>query len=296
MNFKKPALIINPLSGPFWRRRKAVRLIRHLEHLFPSLEVLETRGPGDGRRLAREFTQKKVDLILAAGGDGTYHEVINGMVGSSIPLGILPMGTGNSLTHELGLSSNPFRAANQLREGHVKPIYLGNMSGRYFVLMVSAGFDADIIQKVSPSAKRFGMAAYALRGFFHLFSYDYPEILFRIDGREVRGTCGVIAKARSYGGPFSFAPDANLEKPDFVLVVLKGKGAWTYLKYSIGIMAGFHHRIRGLEFYRGKEVVISARVPLQVDGEGAGTETLRATIAPQPFPMVYPPSKNIKAS
>ncbi|HEY5649448.1 MAG TPA: diacylglycerol kinase family protein [Nitrospiria bacterium] len=291
MNALQPSLIINPRSGPVWRRQKAGRLIRHLKRLFPSLAVNKTGGPGDGQRLARELSGKNVDLILAAGGDGTYHEVINGMAGSSVPLGILPMGTGNSLVRDLGLSPNPFKAAEQLRGGRVKPVYLGKMDGRFFGLMVSAGFDADIIQKVSPRAKHFGMAAYVLRGLFHLFTYGYPDIPFQIDGREVRGTCGVIAKARSYGGPFSFAPDADLEKPEFVLAVLKGKGAWSYLKYSLGIMAGFHNRIKGLEYHRGKEIIIPVPVPLQVDGEGAGINTLRATIAPQPLSMVFPSSE-----
>lgn len=289
MNTRHPALIINPKAGPSWRRLKARSLTRYLKERFPGLSVHPTRGPGDGRALAKKLSDEKADLIIAAGGDGTYNEVINGMAGTSIPLGILPMGTGNSLVRELGFSVNPFRAVDQLRGGTKKEVFLGKMDERYFSLMVSAGFDASVIQAVSPRAKRLGMAAYALRGILHLFQYDFPEIPFLIDGREVRGTCGVISKAHSYGGPFSFAPGARLDRPEFILVVLKGRGPWTYLKYSLGVITGLHRKMAGVEFHSGKTVEIPIPVPLQVDGEGAGTGKLHVEIDPRPFSMVYPP-------
>ena len=252
MDAQKPALILNPVAGPVWRRRKARRLIEHLKMLYPDLTVHVTVRAGDAERLARTLSSGSHDLILAAGGDGTYHEVINGMRDSSIPLGILPMGTGNSLVRELGLPTHPLRAASAIRNGVVRPVYLGlidpasTASERLFILMVGAGFDAEVIRRVGPSQKRLGILAYAVAGIVELFRYGYPMITFRVDGKEFKGTSGIIAKARCYGGPFAIVPQVRLDRPELILCLLKGRGPFTYLKYTLGVIAGAPNGVSAL--------------------------------------------------
>lgn len=288
MDAKKPTLILNPVAGPVWRRSKARRLIGHLKTLFPDLTVHETNRAGDGERLARTLSSGSHDLILAAGGDGTYHEVINGMRDSSVPLGILPMGTGNSLVRELGLPTNPLRAATAIRNGVVRPIYLGRCNERLFVLMLGAGFDADIVRRVPPGKKRLGMLAYMLAGIVELFRYDYSTIIFRVDGKEFKGTSGIIAKARCYGGPFAIVPQVRLDRPELILCLFKGRGPITYLKYTLGVIAGLHTRMTDVEFHGGTTIEIESPTPLQADGEAIGVGPARLTIVPRPFNLVYP--------
>jgi diacylglycerol kinase family enzyme len=319
MDSKKPALILNPVAGPVWRRWKARRLIEHLKTLYPDLAVHLTGRAGDGERLARTLSSGSNDLILAAGGDGTYHEVINGMPGSSVPLGILPMGTGNSLIRELGLPTNPVRAATAIRDGGVRPIYLGQIdpagkasesrggvgshashgmgegatqaptiAHRLFILMVGAGFDASIVRSVPPGKKKLGMFAYMVAGIIQLFRYDYSTIIFRVDGREVKGTSGIIAKARCYGGPFAIVPHVRLDRPELVLCLFKGRGPITYMKYTLGVIAGVHHRMRDVEFHTGSTIEIESPVPLQADGEAIGFGPARVTIVPETLNIVYP--------
>jgi diacylglycerol kinase family enzyme len=263
------------------------------------------------------------DLILAAGGDGTYHEVINGMRGSSVPLGILPMGTGNSLIRELGLPTNPVRAATAIRGGGVRPIYLGQIdpaskasergrtsassveplhpaspeegatqaptiAHRLFILMVGAGFDASIVRSVPPGKKRLGMLAYMVAGIIQLFRYDYSTIIFRVDGREVKGTSGIIAKARCYGGPFAIVPHVRLDHPELVLCLFKGRGPITYMKYTLGVITGLHSRMKDVEFHPGTTIEIESSVPLQADGEAIGVAPARVTIVPETLNVVYP--------
>jgi diacylglycerol kinase (ATP) len=288
MDAKKPTLIMNPVAGPVWRRWKTRRLIEHLKTLFPDLTIHKTGRAGDGERLARTLSSGPHDLILAAGGDGTYHEVINGMRDSSIPLGILPMGTGNSLARELGLPPNPFRAATAIRNGVVRPIYLGRCDQRLFILMVGAGFDADIVRRVPPGKKRLGMLAYMMAGMIGLFRYDYPTIIFRVDGKEVEGTSGIIAKARCYGGPFAIVPQVRLDRPELILCLFKGRGPFTYMKYTLGVMTGLHTRMADVEFHSGTTIEVKDSVPLQADGEAIGIGPARLTIVPQPMNLVYP--------
>ena len=290
MNAQRPALILNPVAGPVWRRRKARRLIEHLKTLYPDLVVHETNRAGDGERLARTLSSGSHDLILAAGGDGTYHEVINGMRDSSVPLGILPMGTGNSLVRELGLPTHPLRAATAIRNGAARPIYLGQCNQRLFILMVGAGFDADIVRRVPPGKKRLGMLAYMMAGIVELFRFDYSTITFRVDGKEFKGTSGIIAKARCYGGPFAIVPQVRLDRPELILCLFKGRGPITYLKYTLGVIAGLHTRMADVEFHGGTTIEVESPAPLQADGEAIGIGPARLTIAPKPLNLVYPSS------
>jgi diacylglycerol kinase (ATP) len=291
MDAKKPTLIMNPVAGPVWRRWKARRLIEHLKTLYPDLVIHPTVRAGDGERLARMLSSGPHDLILAAGGDGTYHEVINGMRNSSVPLGILPMGTGNSLVRELGLPANPFRAATAIRNGVVRPIYLGRCDQRLFILMVGAGFDAEIVRRVPPGKKRFGMLAYMAAGITELFRYGYPPLTFRVDGREVKGTTGIIAKARCYGGPFAIAPDVRLERPELILCLFKGRGPIAYMKYTLGVITGLHTRMSDVEFHAGTTINVESPVPLQADGEAIGIGPACVTIVPKTLNLVFPATK-----
>jgi len=308
MNAKKPTLILNPVAGPVWRRRKSRQLIDHLKTLYPDLTVHPTGRAGDGERLARTLSSGAHDLILAAGGDGTYHEVINGMRGSPVPLGILPMGTGNSLIRELGLPTNPIEAATAIRNGVIRPIYLGQIGPasnasdlpagrqtqaptigyRLFILMVGAGFDASIVRSVRPGPKKLGMLAYMVAGIIQLFRYDYSTVTFRVDGRGLKGTSGIIAKARCYGGPFAIVPHVRLDRPELVLCLFKGRGPLTFMKYTLGVMAGLHHRMKDVEFHTGRTIEIDGTVPLQADGEAIGTAPARLTIVPETLNLVFP--------
>ncbi|MEK6684039.1 MAG: diacylglycerol kinase family protein [Nitrospirota bacterium] len=294
MNTQRPALILNPVAGPVWRRRKARRLIEHLKMLYPDLTVHVTVRAGDAERLAKELATGSHDLILAAGGDGTYHDVINGMRDSSVPLGILPMGTGNSLVRELGLPTHPLRAASAIRNGVVRPVYLGQIHQRLFILMVGAGFDAEVIRRVGPSQKRLGILAYAVAGIVELFRYGYPMITFRVDGKEFQGTSGIIAKARCYGGPFAIVPQVRLDRPELILCLLKGRGPFTYLKYTLGVIAGLHTRMADVEFHGGTTVEVESPAPLQTDGEAIGIGPARLSIAPKPLNLVYPSAQKTR--
>ncbi len=288
MDAKNPTLILNPVAGPVWRRSKSRQLIEHLKTLYPELTVHLTDRAGDGERLARTLSSGSHDLILAAGGDGTYHEVINGMRDSAVPLGILPMGTGNSLVRELGLPANPLKAAMAIRNGTARPIYLGQCDHRLFILMVGAGFDAAIVRSVPPQRKRLGMLAYMLAGIVELFRYDYSTVTFRVNGREVKGTSGIIAKARCYGGPFAIVPHVRLDRPELILCLFKGRGPITYMKYTLGVIAGLHHRMKDVEFHSGTTIEIESPVPLQADGEAIGIGPARLTILPKTLNLVFP--------
>lgn len=290
MDSRRPFLILNPVSGPVWRRRRQPRLIDHLARLYPGLEVARTTGPGHATALARAAVGAGCDLVLAAGGDGTCNEVINGLLPSDVALAVLPTGTGNSLARELELGIDPLRAAARLRRGAPRPVYLARCNGRLFALMAGAGFDAHVIAAVTPRRKRLGVTAYLIAGFAALARYPYPPMRFRIDGRDCAGFSGVVCKARCYGGPFSIAPQAGLERPRLVLCLLRGRGAARFLVYGAAALVGMHTRLPDVEFHEGERIELLDGVPLQIDGEPFGVGPAVLTVAADRLNLVYPGS------
>ncbi len=120
---------------------------------------MPTTGPGAAAHMAREAVDRGADLILAAGGDGTINEIVNGMAGSNVPLGILPAGTANVLANEFGIGMSMERAAKSLLQSVPERVSLGLLSTalgdapRYFLLMAGAGLDAEIVYHLNGGLK-----------------------------------------------------------------------------------------------------------------------------------------------
>src|SRR5712692_5548080 len=126
MTFHKAVLIYNPAAG--WGLRRQGRFRQVVEALRKQAGIVETQatvGPGSATDLAREAGGNGADLVLALGGDGTIHEVVNGLANTAAPLAVLPAGTANVLALELGLGTDPVRAAKSLASLEPRRISLG---------------------------------------------------------------------------------------------------------------------------------------------------------------------------
>ena len=146
-------------------------MVAFLESRYPGLVLCPTEHPEHATELASTARQNGADLIVAAGGDGTINEVANGLVGSAVPLGVLPAGTANVLACEIGLPRNPLDAAAVLAELDAQSIAVGRLtvadgSQRHFLLMAGVGLDAQVLTKVSQRIKNVtGKLAYYIAGF-----------------------------------------------------------------------------------------------------------------------------------
>ncbi len=166
--FSKVMIIYNPTAGR--RRRRALyRVLRELRALQCKVSLRATRARGDAEAFARQARQSRdldrsaLDIIVAAGGDGTINEVINGMVGADLPLAIIPLGTANVLAAEIGLSQNAAQIAKTITEGDLQQVHMGSANGRVFAVMAGVGMDAEIVAEVSNRLKRWlGKGAYGI--------------------------------------------------------------------------------------------------------------------------------------
>lgn len=257
-----------------------------------------TTGPGRAGDLARRAIAEGADCILAAGGDGTISEVAGGMVGSSIPLGILPAGTANVLAHELGIPCHPAEAATRLHACAPRRVALGliehgNAPPRHFLMMAGAGFDAGVVYNLDAQLKqRLGRLSYWLGGISKL-SRKLDRLQVSIDGQQYECSFALVSRVRNYGGDFNIARHVTLAEDDFEVVLLESDNALVYLRYLAGIVTQQLQHDPGVRFLRAREVTLSpageGTVHLQADGEYIGALPATLRVAPGALSLLTPP-------
>ena len=258
-----------------------------------------TDGPGSARDIARQCVHDGADLILVAGGDGTINEVINGMAGSTVPLGVLPCGTANVLANELKLPSNPEKVAAGLASLVPARISLGvivdeiDNDPRYFLLMAGAGFDALIVYNVHGGIKNaLGKVAYWIAGFAHQ-GRRLPEFDVEVDGRRHRCSFALASRVRNYGGDLEIARNVSLVDNCFELVLFEGASTFPYVRYFLGVLMNRLPRVRGATILNTKSARFSCpeddRIHVQVDGEYTGTLPVTISLAPRALTLLVPP-------
>lgn len=292
-------MIYNPHAGHL-RNATGKRLDRareDLKHVASDVQFIATCGPRTAGQLALDAIAAGADLIIAAGGDGTINEVINGLANSPVPLGILPAGTANVLASEVGLKRNLAAAAKQMAGCMPERVPLGMVqfpSGekRHFLLMAGVGFDAEIIYHLSANWKeKLGKFSYFLGGIRRI-GKRLSEFEVRIDGVARPCTFALISKVRNYGGDFEIASEVRLHDEAFEVILFEGTNSWRYLLYLVGVATRHLAHTPGVCFSRATTMELSARtekgVYLQVDGELLGKLPARISMGSDYITLLLP--------
>ena len=255
-----------------------------------------TTGPRTAAAIAQKCIGEGADLILAAGGDGTINEVVNGMVHSAVPLCILPAGTANVLAAELGVGKSMIRVAERLAEYRPEMIALGRLESafeqRHFILMAGVGLDAMIVYNLNANLKsRLGKVAYWVAGFSQ-FGKKLPQFEVRVDGRHLRCSFALASRVRNYGGDLWIARNASLFRDSFELVLFQGEDTRPYMRYLFGIVSNRLPLMKGVTTISAQDVEICCaedpRIYVQVDGERAGTLPAHLRIVPRSLTILVP--------
>lgn len=269
---KRVAVIFNPAAG----RRHGWRFQATVERLEGLVTLYRTTKPGDATEMAVNMVGEGVDAIVAAGGDGTINEVVNGLAGSAAALGVIPLGTANVMAHALGIGTRPDKVASVINAGRRRRIRLGRVhsaaqeGGRLFVLMAGAGFDAQVVADVSSALKRHtGALAYVVETLSGAFKYPFPTLKVTVDGREHAGVTAVVCNGPLYGGPFVAAPRADLEQAGFEIRILERPGILNVLRYGAMLVLGKLDGLPDAPSFLGSNIVIEGPkgAPLQADGD-----------------------------
>jgi diacylglycerol kinase (ATP) len=285
-------VIFNPAAG--WRRRQRLApVLAQLEGRGCPLALRETLGPGDAERFAAEADPAEIDLVVAAGGDGTVNEIVNGLARSGLPLALIPLGTANVLAAEIGLEVEPGAIAAAIALGQPRPIALGAANGRRFILMAGAGFDAHVVHHVSVPMKRWlGKGAYLASTLRQLFAFGFPTYQVRTDDRTWRAASVIVANARFYGGRFLCAPEARLGSDTLQVCMFERGGRLAVLGYGLALLTGRLPRLSSYRIVEARRVEIRGTPgePLQGDGDIIGTLDASIEILPAALRLIHPPT------
>jgi len=261
-----------------------------------------TSGPGHAQVLAAQAVRDGFGVIIAAGGDGTLNEVVNGIAEAPgglgcAALGVLPLGTVNVFARELGIPWRVKEAWAVIGAGKETVIDLGlaefgrngERQRRHFIQLAGAGIDSRAIELVSwELKKKFGPLAYVVAG-LKAWRETRPLISVNV-GEEAIGELALIGNGRYYGGSFPFFPRASLQDGMMEVCVFPKVGLAPMAEAAFGMLTGRLDKMKSARRLQAAvaELASDKRVLLQLDGENAGELPARISIVPRALRVIVP--------
>jgi diacylglycerol kinase (ATP) len=291
-------IVYNPAAGQSPDLKTTLDRVANLwRDLGWQVQIAATTAPGDATTKAQAAAQSGYNAVIAAGGDGTVNEVMNGLVGTDTALGVLPLGTVNIWAREMGLSMDMLKAADSLGKSELTKIDVGMAGNRYFLLMAGIGFDAAVTATVrSEEKKLLGAIAYVKQAIQIAWNFRGVRLKLRIDGKRVRGKIlmVIVGNSQLYGGVIKFTAHATIDDGLLDVCVIKGRGMLSAPRRLISIFARHYNRDPQVKYYQAKQVEIRRKrgkaLPVQVDGDYLGTTPMSFRVVPDSLWIMVPPN------
>ncbi len=292
-------LIVNPHAGGGKGQKWTPKLENALKQRGWEVWTVLTERQGDAAFAAREI---EADLILVAGGDGVFHDAINGMWQSQrlVPIGLIPIGTGNVFAANMGIPSHPIDALEQLLNGQVKWLDVGEAHGQIFHCSLGVGFDAYVVaqmETVSKPQKRFlGKLVYFLQALRHSLRYRWSSIRVEAEladgGRQVwekEAWLVLISNLPDYGG-VKVTPNAEPDDGLLDLCILPSHSKADYFRFAMLGLLGWHMRHPEVVVtqIRSARIDSAPPVPTQMDGELTPPTPVTVQVIPKVLPVLLP--------
>lgn len=293
-------VVLNPMAGSSAADTIRAALEKYFGGHDTHLEIYETTGQ-EGRLgpMVAETARKGFDLMIAAGGDGTIAEVADGLVGTGIPLGIIPVGTANVLARELGLPLDVDAAVSLLAGPHAtRTLDAMRLDDRHFVLQIGIGIDALMIRDTSRTVKRrFGRIAYLWTACTRVVGFQPRRFLLDIDGKrhKLRASQVLLANGGAFGDPeYRWGPGIRLDDGVIDVCVAYARTPWHYCGLLWDVFRRQPHRNRLVRYFKAHktiDVVTRKPLPVQADGEIVGETPIRVEVVPAAVDVVVPRSE-----
>lgn len=296
-------IIFNPTA----RGDKARRFRRHLDAFRSSADLLLSDSAGAARQLAAQAVQNGCDVIIAAGGDGTINEVVNGI--GDVPggferatLGLLPIGTVNVFAREIQIPQHLDDSWKVILQGHqtqidLPQIHFNSLDGtpghsRHFIQMAGSGWDARAVQLVSwQLKKRIGQFAYMIAG-LQALRQARPKIQVVAGSRNCEGELVILGNGRYYGGIFTLFHEADLRDGLLDVCVFPTVNWMIMTRYFWAFVTRRPAKLTQEIYFQSESISLGAcsQCPLQVDGEHAGHLPVTCTVRRQILRLITPPT------
>lgn len=292
-------LIVNPHAGGGKGRKWAPHLENALKQKGWEVWTVLTERQGDALFAAREI---EADILLVAGGDGVFHDAINGLRQSKrfAPVGLIPIGTGNVFAANMGIPSHPIEALEQLLNGKSKWLDVGEAHGQIFHSSLGIGFDAYVVaqmETISKPQKRFlGKLVYFLQALRHSLQYRWS--LVKVDAELTDGSkqswekeawLVLVSNLPDYGG-VKVTPNAEPDDGFLDLCILPSRSKADYFWFAILGLLGWHMRHPEVVVtqIRSAHIYSDPPVPTQMDGELTPPTPVTVKVIPHALPVLLP--------
>ena len=290
---KKVHVVINPAAG------QPEPILHILNNVFRPAgarwETSITHQAGDATRQAREAAQGGADVVVAYGGDGTVMEVVNGLVDTQVPLGILPGGTGNILSVELGIPQSSEEAARLLvsPEAQIRKVDVARSGDRFFLLRALSGFDARRIQLTTRELReQHGKLAYLIAALKAVPEARAVHYRLTLDGDDVEceGLTCIVANSGNMGvRGLSLVPDIKISDGLLDVIVIHGLDPLSLVS-ALGNIADAPLDLDRFHHWQAQEITVASDPPQTVigDGEAWGETPIQITVLPGALRVVAP--------
>ncbi len=291
----KALVILNPVAGHI----DADALRDALQRLFSAAgiayEVYQTRPGDEPGEIVRDRLGKGFDLMVAAGGDGTISAVLDGLTGSQVPLGIVPVGTGNLVARELGIPIDAEQALALIAGPHAeRRIDTMRIGKRVYVLNVSVGVSASVAGDMTYQGKgRFGRLAYVGSAIFRILQFRRRYLTVGVDGQERRCraveitvmNCAIFGK-----GLYPKEPIIRVDDGCIDVWIVSMRTLFDGVKYFLKILTGRSAPRMAQHAHARKRVAIRGALscPVQADGDIIGTTPVEIEVLPHALTVIVP--------
>lgn len=284
----KTIFVINPTAG----NEKCKSRWNSFEHElkmstpFP-YEAYFSHRAGEARTLAQEAVQLGFERIIAVGGDGTIHEIVNGVVGSDVLLGILPFGTGNDLARALKIPRSNNQLLDMLRHPREVVLNIGKVNDRYFVIATGIGFDGIVAEDINHHfyIKKMGAFGYFFSAIKVLLSFMPRDVTVAIDGKQVdlpNMWMLSIGNCPFYGGGMKLFPAAKYDDDLLDICLISNLNKSNFLRLFPLVYSGKHvKKEQYITTLQGKNIQVDcpSSMVAHADGECIPFSTLHITLS-----------------
>ena len=267
---KKIAVIINPKAGS--NNKKLLKEVIEKLSVSHQLTIFETNKPGDATEIAKKECSN-FDLFAVAGGDGTIHEVING-INNSTPLAIIPIGTANIVAIEAGIAQDVTSICNAINQGVTRKAYIHQINKKKFILMAGIGYDAKVVENINPKLKKiFGKFIFIWESFKQFFHLQQFNITVKANHNSYNANWVLFTNAKHYAGNYKITNQTSIFESGLICYLFPhlSKIDFLYNLFLI-LLYGNFSRSKKIITIKASFFEISAKTltPIQSDGELCG--------------------------
>ncbi|QHJ71998.1 MULTISPECIES: diacylglycerol kinase [Planococcaceae] len=274
---KRARIIYNPTSGRELFRKHLPEVLERMEIAGYETSCHATTCEGDATAAAITAVERKFDLIVAVGGDGTLNEVVSGVskFENRPKIGLIPMGTTNDFARAVHIPRDINKAVDIIIQGDSVPVDVGMMNDRYFINIAGGGRMTELTYEVPSKLKTvLGQMAYYLKGIEMLPSIRSSNVRIEYDGEvfDDKAMMFLIGLTNSVGGFEKLAPDASINDGKFTLLILKEVNMAEFIRLASLALRGEHLSNPHVIYAKASRISVSSeeRVMLNLDGEFGG--------------------------